>query len=146
MPACYKNLGVAFDYPENWIVREEETVAWPRQVSLQSSDTSFWMLQIHHQENPRELAALSLKTMKDEYEELEAEPVTERIEDVEVVGFDMDFYCLDFLIVAKTRSMELGNLSLLVMYQGEDRDFGRLEPVFHAITVSLLRHAKLNPQ
>lgn len=144
MPHVYKNFGIEFSYPENWTVTEEEVQDWPRLVSLESPENAIWALHIHQHSEPRALAEETLKTMREEYESLECEPTTDLIEDVEVVGFDMNFYCLDFLVAARTRSFDLGNLTLLLLYQAEDRDFERLDPVFYAIMLSLLRgHRRL---
>ena len=55
----------------------------------------------------------------------------------EAVGYDMDFCCLDFIITSRTRSFRLGNWTLLMLCQAENREFEQLEDVFHAITLSL---------
>ena len=111
MSAVYKNLGVEFAYPENWQITEEHASGWPRGVSLQTPEGGFWLLQVHAAANPRELAAEVLNAMRQEYEELEAEPVTELIGDTETIGFDMNFYCLDRLVSARTRSMAKPSVS-----------------------------------
>jgi hypothetical protein len=52
----------------------------------------------------------------------------------------MFFYCLDFLISARAFAMKAGTGQVLLMlWQAEDRDFTNYEPVFRAITISLLR-------
>ena len=140
MSAVYKNLGVEFAYPENWQITDEQAQDWPRGVSLETPNGGFWWLQLHPPTNPRDLAAEVLNTMRLEYAELEAEPVTELIGETEVVGFDMHFYCLDLLVTAQARSLQLGKFTLLILSQAEDREFERLEPVFHAMLVSLLRN------
>ena len=140
MSAVYKNLGVEFAYPENWKITDEQASEWPRGVSLETPNGGFWWLQIHPATNPRDLAAEVLNTMRLEYAELEAEPVTEMIGDADVVGFDMHFYCLDLLVTAQARSLQLGKVTLLILSQAEDREFERLAPVFQAMLVSLLRN------
>ena len=143
MSAVYKNLGVEFAYPENWQITEEHASGWPRGVSLQTPEGGFWLLQVHAAANPRELAAEVLNAMRQEYEELEAEPVTELIGDTETIGFDMNFYCLDRLVSARTRSLQLGKVTLLMLFQAENREFERLEPVAEAMLVSLLRNRRV---
>src|SRR5579863_3924783 len=107
MPSVYNNLGVAFDYPDNWKLVEEEIEAWPRVVSVQTTENAFWMLQIHAEGKPRDLAAEALKVMQAEYENVESEVVTETVEETEFDGFDLQFYCFDFLIAARIRSFTL---------------------------------------
>ena len=123
-------LSVEFAYPENWQITDEQASDWPRGVSLETPNGGFWWLQLHPPTNPRDLAAEVLNTMRLEYAELEAEPVTELIGETEVVGFDMHFYCLDLLVTAQARSLQLGQVTLLILSQAEDREFERLEPVF----------------
>lgn len=142
MSTVYQNLGVRFDFPENWQISEEHASGWPRSVTIQPPGTGFWLLQVHEAAEPRELTQHVLQTMRAEYPELEADSFLEMIEATEVVGFDLNFYCLDLLIGAQTRSLRLGPLTLLILCQAEDREFDKLEPVFRAMLISLLRHAR----
>ena len=138
MPSIYNNLGVAFDYPDNWQLVEEEIEAWPRVVSVQTTENAFWMLQIHATGKPRDLAAEALKVMQQEYENIESEVVTEMVEETEFIGFDLQFLLYRiFLIAARIRSFILGDHTLLLLYQGEDREFDKMNTVFHAMADQL---------
>ena len=142
MTAHYTNLGVEFLYPENWEIIEEDAVSWPRTVSLQSPDGGFWALMIYRggDKGPVDLMEEVLSTMQQEYEELESSKVCEQFNHVHMNGYDMCFYCLDFVVSARALGVCLGDQTLLTIWQAEDREFGRLEQVFRAITTSLLEH------
>ncbi len=142
MSKQYDNLGLKFLYPESWTVVDETASEWPRSVTLQTPDSGFWVAQVHNESDPHQLTLQVLKTMKAEYEDLEAEPAIEcESATHSLIGFDMQFYCLDLLVGAAVRSVSLDTsrkLSLLVMYQAEDREFERLQPVFAAMLLNLL--------
>jgi len=142
MTATYRNFGVEFLYPENWSVTEEQTSGWPRSVALQSPDGSFFVLQAHPSTPPLELANEVLKTMKEEYAALEAEPAIEQVEDIDLIGYDLNFYYLDLLISARVRSVPIGECTYVWFFQGESRDFDQMTPVFLAIETGLLRNLK----
>ena len=79
----------------------------------------------------------TLAVMKEEYPELEAVDAEEEIGDTMARGHDLFFYCLDFVVAANVRVLRVGHATYLLTYQGEDRDFEQLSPVFRAITTSL---------
>jgi hypothetical protein len=63
-----------------------------------------------------------------------------RIGEYQVDGYELNFYCLDFLITAHVLSLRSPQGQLAVLYQAENRDFDGLQPVFDAISASLLQH------
>ena len=142
MSARYENFGVRFLYPENWGIVDEDASNWPRTVTVQSPDSGFWALHVYSpaQENV-DLASDLLKSMRTEYEEIETETITETINDVEFVGYDLNWYCLDFIVTAQIRSFTIGDNSYLVLCQAESREFDELLQVFKAITHTLIEHS-----
>ena len=141
MTANYANLGVQFLYPENWQIMDEDAVSWPRTVSLQSPSGGVWSLVVYPSDDkhPTDLTAEVLSTMQKEYEGLESLEVCEQFGSVSTNGYDMCFYCLDYVVSARALGVCLGNQTLLMIWQAEDREFERLEQVFRAITTSLLQ-------
>lgn len=139
MAATYDRLGVRFLYPESWVISEEQAEAFPLSVTLQSPSGAFWTLHIY--ERPINMPALvqeSLEAMQGLYDGLEYEAAEEPFAGYDSAGYDMDFYCLDFVVTAKSRGILTDDRGFLLLYQAESRDFEELEPVFHAITISLL--------
>lgn len=140
MPAVYDKLGIHFQYPENWTLDESEALEGERSVSVYSPGGAFWSVIIHPPTlDPRVLAEAALDTMKQVYDELDAEPIEESIADRELIGCDMNFYCLDLTNTAQVRGFRRPEGTYLVMCQADDREFSEVEPVFRAMTLSLLR-------
>lgn len=140
MTAVYDQVGVRFLYPENWELADEPESDLPRVTSVTSPSGGFWALHVYEvSADPSELADEVLRSMQQEYDSLESEPVTEQIGPVEAVGYDMEFYVLDFVASAKVRAFRHQDRTYLVLAQAETRDFDKLADVFRAITLSLVR-------
>lgn len=143
MTAKYEKLGVQFLYPENWTILDEELDGWPQGVTVQSPGNAFWELQVYPSRMSRtKLAAEVLKVLQEEYEQLEAQAITEEICQRPAVGYDLGFFCLDFLITSRIRCLCVGGLTYLLIYQAESREFERQQLVFEAITQSLLTETR----
>lgn len=138
MTAVYDQVGVQFLYPENWELADEPSDDLPRVISVTSPTGGFWALHVYDSSaEPGELAGEVLQSMGQEYDSLESEPATEQIGPVEATGFDMEFYCLDFVTSARVRAFRRGPRTCVVLSQAETRDFDKLADVFRAITLSL---------
>ncbi|MGE0608490.1 MAG: hypothetical protein AB7O62_15450 [Pirellulales bacterium] len=139
MPTLYEKLGVRFQFPDNWILDEKEALDGDNSVTVYSPDGAFWSLAIHSPVvRPSELCAAAVKAMRKEYDELDSEPVEETVAGHDLVGFDLNFYCLDLTNTALVRAIRTEQRSLLVLCQAEDREFAQVEPVFRAMMHSLL--------
>jgi hypothetical protein len=142
MYATYEKFGVRVFYPENWTVNDEQLEEWPRSVSLQSPHGAYWELQVYPTRiSPARLIKQALKAMEEIYEDLEAEAVTEELWKVTATGYDLHFFCLDFLVTSRIRSFYTGSRTCLLTCQAESREFDRQQPVFSAMTKSLLDNA-----
>jgi hypothetical protein len=142
MVATFDHSGLRFHYPENWQINDESLVDWPRSVSVQSPGSGFWtVVQYELGTAPESLLEQTLEQMRNEYEGLESSTLVEQFEETEAIGYEMFFYCFDFLVCARAfvARMDDGKV-VLILWQAEDRDFANVEPVFRAITISLLRH------
>lgn len=107
---------------------------------VQAPCGAFWSIDLRLQmDDSRELAAEALRSMRQDYADLEAEPVTEQVGGMEAVGYNLHFYYMDFIISARIRSLGTDAGSIVVLYQAEDRDFERLQPVFRAISESIFQ-------
>jgi hypothetical protein len=140
MPATYENSEVRFLYPENWMLSEEETEEWPRSLSLQSPSSGFWSLHVYPTRRNANLAAQEAVTgLREAYEDVESEEVSEKIGPADSVGYNLDFIYLDFIVRAEVRSFDVGPRTVVVLCQAESREFDELARVFRAITLSLLK-------
>ncbi len=142
MAAVFDRFGIRFSYPENWRLEEEEAIEWPRSVSVESPIGAFWNLMVHPAGTDiEEVAQVTLDALRGEYEQAEFQPVWDKIEGRPVKGFDVQFFFLDLVIEAQVRAFALEAATVVVLCQGEDRDFQQLEAVFQAMTLSLARES-----
>ena len=139
MPATYQKLGIRFQYPDNWSLDEGEALEGEKSVSVYSPGGAFWSVMIHPRwQAPEDLVEAALRTMREVYDELDAEAVEETVGETELVGCDMNFYCLDLTNTAAVRSGRIGESTLVIFWQADDRELAEVEAVFRAITLSLL--------
>ena len=139
MPAEFRKLGIAFQYPENWTLDEGDALAGRKAVTVYSPGGAFWSVSVHPKNSePTQLAQAAVEVMKDEYPELESERTTQALAGREMTGYDLNFWCLDLTRTARGRCFQTDRASYAVFVQGEDREFERLEAVFDAMTASLL--------
>jgi hypothetical protein len=137
MTAIYDKLGIRFQYPENWTLDEKDALEGENTVSVYSPDGAFWSIVFHSGGvSPKDLAAQALKVMKKEYEQLDAESVQETVHGRKLIGYDLNFYCLDLTNTALIRAFGNSSTSYLILCQADDREFEEVEAVFRAITAS----------
>jgi hypothetical protein len=144
MPGVFDSQGVKFLYPDNWTLAGQSLDSTPLVVELQSPSSAFWTLHVYPLESDAgEIVDEVRDAMQQEYEQIEVESVEEMEGEEPVIGYDMTFYCLDFLVASKVRCWRHGNSLLLTHAQAEDREFDATAPIFRAMTVSLMRESKL---
>ena len=140
MPASYQRHGLTFLYPDNWQLVDDDANSIPRVISLQAPSGAFWSVDIHpFSVRLADLMDAFLETLRAEYRELECEEATEKIGANEASGFDVQFYCLDYVVSAQIRGLRYGHAAYMFTYQAEDREFEQMNRVFRAITASLFR-------
>jgi hypothetical protein len=140
MPVTFDNLGITFQYPDNWQLDDEEMRAGQSAVTVFSPGGAFWSVALHTgSADPARMAQAALDAMSKEYEDLEAEPVEETTAGHKVAGFDLNFFYLDLTNTAGIRSLRIGGTTYTIFFQAEDREFREVAMVFEAMTVSLLR-------
>ncbi len=141
MPLEFDKLGICFQYPDNWSLTEEDALAGCQSVTVYSPGGGFWSVAIHPPAtDPGELASAALEAMEEEYEGLESEEVRETVVGREMVGHDLNFHCLDLTNTACVRSVSTGRATLTIFCQAEDREMERIQPVFQAMTISLMQN------
>jgi hypothetical protein len=139
MPARFASLGISFQYPDNWTLDDSDAVLGRKSVTVYSPGGAFWSVAIQTgSAEPDKLAAAIVKTMQNEYQGLEAEPIEEETAGHELFGYDLAFYCLDLTNTACVRSFRSACTTYTIYYQAEDRDYEKLRQVFQAITLTLL--------
>ncbi len=139
MPALFDKQGIRFQYPENWTI-ETSTALDEDGVTVFSPGGGFWSVVIRDgDDGPLEVAAVVVETMRELYDELECRPAEELVAGKELVGYDLNFYCLDLTNTAQIRAFRRNEKIYLVLFQAEDREYEQIEPVFRAMTRSLVQ-------
>ncbi len=142
MVATFNRHGIRFLYPDNWKLQEDSPQPNSHCVTLQSPNSGFWMLQILDAAEPAEqLAKKALESVQQEYENVDVQAVEDDIEGTKLAGYNLQFYCLDFVISAQIRTFPLEERTCVLLFQAEDSEFEKTAPVFAAITTSLLQGA-----
>ncbi len=146
MTAVYDKLGLRFFYAEGWKITEDEMSTEPRIVSLESPGGSTWELMLYSNERDLDdLANEAVEVLREEYDELEVSRYSTMIGDVDVTGHEIYFYHLDLVVHTRVLAAHFAGQTALLLWQAEDRDFDALEPVFLAMTTSLLNPHKFPP-
>jgi hypothetical protein len=147
MPAQYDRSGLTFQYPENWELEDgvleggDAARGAGVAVSVTSPGGGFWTVISHRGFfQPQQYVESALQALRETYHELDTESVEETIAGHRLAGYNVDFISLDTVSTARVRGVETHEGSLLILCQADDREFERIEPVFRAMTVSLLNH------
>jgi hypothetical protein len=137
MNASYRNPTLQFLYPEGWSLDENQTSDGST-VSLQSPYSMFLFLNCYEDAvEPQHVADQALKTMQDEYTELDAEPAEQLIAGAQAVGYDVNFFSLDLTNTCWIRAFSAGSCTVLIFAQTSDLDLERAERAFHGICASV---------
>jgi len=140
MPSVFDALGIRFQYPDNWSI-DQISEGQGEQVIVSSPETAFWHLSKHPRDMELEtLFDEALSTLRSVYQEMEVEPADEVVDEHELRGFDVRFYCLDLTNTSWLRGFQTPRATYLLICQAEDRELNRAGPVFRAMLASVLRN------
>jgi hypothetical protein len=137
MAAQFSEDGIRFQYPENWQLDREETGAgWT--VSVQSPGTAFFLVSYDADMPDTELMAdTALEALRSEYPGLEADQAVDSLAGEPAVGHDVQFFSFDLTNTCWLRSFYSGSGTVLAMWQANDLELERVEPVLRAISASI---------
>ncbi|MGL4511857.1 MAG: hypothetical protein ACRCT8_02095 [Lacipirellulaceae bacterium] len=139
MFSVYDKSGLHLAYPENWTLDESTDSGARVELTLSSPNTAF--LTLAHYPGLLDLEGLAdqaLAALRGEYPDLESSPASESFGETPLLGYDVNFICLDLINTALVRTGHFGAGTLLVLAQAEDRELPVAEQVFRAILTSLL--------
>lgn len=143
MPAIYDKPGLRFQYPESWDLEEDEPRPGQNAATVYSPGGAFWSVAVRSPlADPRDLIAEAVDAMREEYAAVESEEISETISGYEALGCDLNFFYLDLTNTSSVRCIRTSQATYVIFCQGEDQEFEALEPVFLAMTCSLLESEK----
>jgi hypothetical protein len=138
MVAQYQGSGFRMIYPENWTLEEAADDQQSTSVSIESPEGPFFT--VNHYRNFSDVDSLlsqAIEAMRQEYPDLEEDPIDDATSWHADASVELSFYYLDLLIVTRIFVLKSAADLLVVQIQGESRDFDRLEPVFLGMMKSL---------
>lgn len=133
MPSVFDNDVIRFQYPENWQVDRQDTEdGWT--VSVQSPGTAFLLIS-GYTERPdvQEVLDSTLQAMKQDYPELESDPVSEKIASHVSKGIDINFLSLDTVSSCQLRAFRSRSSTFLILSQYSSFDSPTAVAVLEAI-------------
>lgn len=140
MPQWYEHNGLRFAYPENWRLEEEDNLDTPLDISLHTPGGGLWSLHsVPGGMSPGEAAQQVLKGIEAEFMEVEHESAQLQLLDHLWLGFEIRFFCFDYLVEGRIWAVRVPGRTLVCSYQCHDSDFEKLEQVFQAVMASLFR-------
>jgi hypothetical protein len=138
--------GIAFDYPDNWTVETSGNPGNGLEVTVSAPDGAFWSINCQPAgSEPNQLTEAVISEMRQEYPNLDSEPVIEDVFGRALPGADLNFYCLDLTNTAEIRCLETPTACYVLFCQAEDRDWEQLRHVFKAMNTSFVRAADNGP-
>ena len=140
MPQKFEKSTITFQYPDNWTLDEEIGRSGHRSVTVSSPGGAFWSVAVlPRSADPKMIAEAVVEAMKEEYPDTEAYNAVETILDRELIGYDLNFSCMDLTNSARIRCVKMDKNNYTIFCQGEDRDFETVQLVFLAMTTSLIK-------
>jgi hypothetical protein len=133
----YAQHGVRFQYPDSWELAEQpndDGVA----VTVSGLGTCFWMLQLFLDAPPPDhVISQAVDAFRDEYDEMDFYPVSDKLCDRPASGGDIEFVCLELINGASVRACQTDQFTVLVLFQGTDSELEETRETLEAITASL---------
>ena len=130
--------GVHFRHPRNWTVEVESN---PEQTTItaQSPGTAFWTLSLFEDHpDPEAILASAMAAYVEMYDELDVYESDVQVQGVPATARDLDFVCLDLVSSASLVVFQSVKHTVLILFQGEDRELETTRPILESMTQSLL--------
>jgi len=142
--AQFAKFGISFQYPDNWVLDEEDALSGNKSITVFSPDGYiFWSIAVRDKENdPERLVEGIVNALRQDYDTLETHDSTLVVGEHEMPGTDMHFYCNEMVVTARANWIKTDQCVLILYIQGEDRSLARTEDVLKAMTTSLLTGIK----
>lgn len=138
MPHWYDRNGLRFAYPENWRLDERDEVGEPLDIHLETPGGGFWNLQlVPGGLSPGEASLQVLKGIEAEFMEVEHEGASLDLHGTIWHGFEVRFFCFDYLVEGRIWSCRAPGRTFVCHYQGEQAEFDKQDRVFQAVMASL---------
>ena len=161
----YSNHGVYVAYPENWTLQATGLFAKDaageaaddeegNSLTVTSPNGAFWLLKEHPPDaDLDDIADDVLQTMQELYNDMEVEQIDRTVEGIWLSGYEMNFFYLDLINMAKIQCFTTQSLTepdtnrnFALFWQTGDQLItsagegdAPTEDVFEAMTIAMLR-------
>lgn len=137
MDQRYQSHGIGFRFPDGWSLQEQEE-GGDRTISVQSPETSFWAVSLlPERPEPADVIEAAVAAFEEEYPDLDVYTVEAELCRQPTLARDLDFVCLDLVNSAALRAFRTGRYTVLVLYQGNDRELEHTRELLEGISRSL---------
>jgi len=137
MPHWYDRNGLRFAYPENWRLDERDEIGEPLDLHLDTPGGGFWNLTIPGGLSPGEASLQALKGIEAEFMDVEHEGASLDLHGTLWHGFEVRFFCFDYLVEGRIWSCRAPGRTLVCHYQAGQAEFDKQDRVFQAVMASL---------
>lgn len=136
-PTIYRNHGIHLTIPEGWEVEEQSNHENDLTITV-SDGAAFWTLTLMWERPQVERVLLEAKqAFQEEYQELDAEEVHEKISRRDSQGVDMQFVCMELINHVSLRAFRTGRFTAFMMWQMTDHERRYYDPLFKELIDSL---------
>lgn len=133
----YRNHGISFTYPEEWSLSEVvsgSTVA----LTVAGPETSFWSLWLMYEcPEPEQMLNSAVAAFSDDYDEVDVFHSEGQQCEYPCQQCEIEFVSLELINAACLRAFQTDRFSVLILYQGTDRELDYTRENLESITESL---------
>ncbi len=138
MPEKFEGFGIALLYPDSWNLDGEVE---GDSVSIESPEGAFLMItRCADPLDASEALARAQAAMREEYDEVEREPIEKKFSGQTMAGEILRFVFLDLIVTSQLLLLTNDQHTYLIQTQAEDRDHDRLQLVFDAMLTSFCQN------
>lgn len=133
----YEAHGIQFVYPSDWEISEQQPDENEIVITVQSSETSFWLLTLlFDRPEPKRIADAALDAFRQEYDDLDIYSAEETVCHQKTEAWDVEFRCLEIYNSAWIRAFLTEQFSVLLLSQANDQEIPETEEILKNITRS----------
>ena len=132
----YRGHGITFRFPPAWDLSEDSS---PDQstITVQSPHTSFWTVTLFEDRpEPERVLSTVQAVFRDEYSNLDVYESVASAMGLPAVACELEFVCLDLITAAFLVCFQVLDRTVLLMFQGEDRELNGTRAVLEEMTRS----------
>jgi hypothetical protein len=133
----YRGHGISFTYPAAWSLTEDAAGS-TIEVTVVGPETSFWTIWLLlDRPHPEQLMDSAIEAFSQDYDEVELVHSSGELCQFPCRQCEFEFVSLELINEACFKAFQTDRFSVLVLYQGHDRELNQTRSVLESITESL---------